>query len=124
MCVTSAIAWNVENGHKRHNATRFIGNWLRRQAERDPVVNRDPVTDQAFDQFWAVWPGPKDRPEDARTEWHRRFAELSNREAKNNALLVINRQVEQLLSEINEQHRNPMFISAADKFIHGMSLRE
>ncbi|WP_282012763.1 helix-turn-helix domain-containing protein [Pyramidobacter piscolens] len=122
--VAAAIGWNIENGRKRHNATRFIGNWMRRQAERDPVVERDPVADRAFDQFWAAWPGPKDRPEDARAEWHRRFASLPDREAKNSALRAVSRQMEQLQSEIVEQHRNPMYIGAADKFIRGMSLRE
>ena len=78
-----ALTWNVENGRRKKDPVKFIGNWLRRaeQKARDSGAEAPiaviPRVEKSFAEFWDHWPGLKTGREAARREWYARFGPLA-----------------------------------------------
>lgn len=99
--IKTAVMQNADNGHKRKSAVRFLGGWLRRGAQRRPAqVDKETAAlfDELFGEFWKSWPGLDEGKEGARQEFHRRFASLPDRDARNRGLGLLTSQLQSLIA--------------------------
>lgn len=106
-----ALSWNVEHGGRKKDPERFIGNWLRRAAERragtgsgaeaSATVTVIPHVERAFEDFWRNWPGLKQGREAARREWYARFEKLNTAELRNRAYDCLEEQLNDLQDQVD-----------------------
>ncbi|MBQ8089781.1 MAG: helix-turn-helix domain-containing protein [Pyramidobacter sp.] len=127
-----ALCWNVEHGGRKKDPERYIGNWLRRAAERRAMTGSGaeasatvviPHVERAFDDFWNVWPGQKTGREAARREWYARFAKLDTAAKRNRAYDCLEEQLYALQDQI-DSGQEPRFLGTPAHFIRDADFGE